>query len=95
MEDEQDGMQKQSGNVTDRKPTSPEGAGPLTEELNAATKHSELSPAVPTGSEVNSGWRHRDSIWPEVHDPFDTDNEVVDPRATGDPIGSKDREPRE
>ena len=95
MEDELNRNQEQRGNVTDRQPTSPEGAGPLSEELNAATKHSELSPAVPTGSEVNSGWRRRDSVWPEVHDPFDTDSEVVDPRATGDPIGSKYPEPPE
>jgi hypothetical protein len=80
-------IQGQSGDVTDRQPTSPEGQGPLDEEVNAATKFPASSPQVPHGSEANSGWRRRDTIWPEVHDPFDTDDPDVDPRATGDPIG--------
>lgn len=37
---------------------------------------------------VAMGNRSRNAEWPEVHDPFDTTTAEVDPRATGDPIGS-------
>jgi hypothetical protein len=85
-------IQEQSGPVSDRQPTSPEAQGPLEEGVNAATKFPAASPQVPQGSEVNSGWRKRDDVWPEVHDPFDTDHpEDIDPRATGDPIGESRR----
>ncbi|MDB5077492.1 MAG: hypothetical protein JWO42_3671 [Chloroflexi bacterium] len=87
MNNEPNRIQEQSGEVSDRQPTSPEAQGPLDEAVNAATKYPASSPPVPEGSEVNSGWRRRDAIWPEVHDPFDTDLHDVDPRATGDPIG--------
>jgi hypothetical protein len=84
-----DNTPNQSGNVTDRKPTMPEGQGPLHEALTAANLHPEIAPEMPSGSEVSHGWRRRDSIWPEVHDPFDTDTAEVDARSTGDPIGDK------
>jgi hypothetical protein len=64
-----------------RKPTSPEGAGPLVEGLTAATKHPVQDDAMTP--------RKREWIWPEVHDPFDTTTAEVDPRASGDPIGIK------
>ncbi|HWE64348.1 MAG TPA: hypothetical protein VHB98_21765 [Chloroflexota bacterium] len=34
------------------------------------------------------GDRKRNAEWPEVHDAFDTRTEDVDPRATGDPVGT-------
>jgi hypothetical protein len=80
-------LQEQAGEVADRKSTMPEGQGPLQEGITAATQHPLHAPEMPTGSEVDSGWRRRDSVWPEVHDPFDTDSAVVDPRSSGDPIG--------
>jgi hypothetical protein len=83
-----------SENTKDRVPTAPEGQGPLIEDLNAATKHPVARPSVPLGSEVEGGWRRRDYLWPEVHDAFDTDREVVDPRATGDPVGNRRRRAR-
>jgi len=89
MDDTPNRLQEQHSDVGDRKPTMPEGQGPLHEGLTAATQHPVPTPEMPTGSEVTHGWRRRDSIWPEVHDPFDTDTAEVDVRSSGDPIGEK------
>jgi hypothetical protein len=62
-----------------RKPTWPEGAGPLVEGMTAATKH-------PVQNDTMTP-RKREWIWSEVHDPFDTTTAEVDPRASGDPLG--------
>ena len=49
----------------------------------------QLGPAEEQTDERKAmGDRKRDAIWEEVHDPFDTRTAVVDPRASGDPIGS-------
>ncbi len=64
-----------------RKPTSPEGAGPLVEGITAANQWPEADGKMTP--------RKREAIWSEVHDPFDTTTAEVDPRASGDPLGSK------
>jgi hypothetical protein len=35
--------------------------------------------------------RKRDYVWPEVHDPFDSQTAEVDERSSGDPVGEPDR----
>jgi hypothetical protein len=64
-----------------RKPTSPEGAGPLVEGITSASQHPAQDAALTP--------RKREMIWPEVHDPIDTTTAGVDPRASGDPLGVK------
>jgi hypothetical protein len=64
----------------DRKPTWPEGAGPLVEGITAASQHPAQDALITP--------RKRELIWPEVHDPNDTTTADVDPRASGDPIGT-------
>ena len=85
MSEEHDQIRPDAG---PRKPTWPEGQGPLQEGQDAHTKEPGIAPSVPSGSIVQGGWRKRDPQWEEVHDPFDTSTATVDPRSTGDPIGT-------
>jgi hypothetical protein len=49
-------------------------------------------PVVPAGPGADDRTptipRKREHIWSEVHDPFDTPSAEVDPRSSGDPIGT-------
>jgi len=85
-------IQEQHESVTDRKPTDPEGKGPLIEEVNAATKSPEKDPLMPAGGETDHGYKRREAIWSELHSPEEAGLPEVDPRATGDAVGNKRRE---
>jgi hypothetical protein len=87
--DQPNKSQEQIGPMTGRKPASSDAQGPQAKDVGSGTKHPVDVPSMPTGSEVTTGWRRRDYLWPEVHDAFDTEHEVVDPRAGGDPVGEK------
>jgi hypothetical protein len=49
-------------------------------------------PVVPAGPGADDRTptipRKREHVWSEVHDPFDTTSAEVDPRSSGDPIGT-------
>ena len=89
MADTPNRIQSQHGDVTDRKPTSPEEQGPLKEDVNAAGKFPQPEALAPEGSLTQPGFRRREAIWGELHYPEGTALPDVDPRSSGDPIGDK------
>ena len=92
MEETPNRIQEQSGIDQDRKPTYPEGHGPLIEDVNAATKLPADEPIVPFGNPLDPG-RRREAIWSELHFPRNAGLPEVDPRSIGDPVA--DNHPKE
>jgi hypothetical protein len=91
VEEIQNRIQEQVGTAEDRKPTYPEGQGPLLEDVNAATKFPENEPIVPSGNAANPGKR-REAIWSELHFPKNAGLPEVDPRSIGDPVADARRQ---
>ena len=89
MSDTPNRLQEQQGPVDNRKPTTPEAAGPLSEDLNAATKHPEAPDPRSDAGMAEPRTRLRGAEWSEVHYPMNGSDGSVDPRATGDPIGNE------
>jgi hypothetical protein len=89
MDAEPHSIDEQLVDATSGKPNWPEEEESFVEDITGGIKHPVEVPSVPSGSEVQAGWRRRDYLWPEVHDPYDTPLKDVDPRASGDPVGLK------
>jgi hypothetical protein len=92
MKESPNSIQSQHGEVTGRKPSSPEERGPLKEDVNAAGKFPIAEALSPEGSLVQPGFRRREAVWGELHYPEGTGLPDVDPRSNGDPIGYRQRE---